>query len=277
MNYKQRVGGWLVVGALWVGASTAIAADELTFGVFPYLPPSKLGSLFAPIAANFEQVLGREVILRSKGDYASFTQELQAEQYDIAFVQPFDYVLAHDQYNYLPVARRGEGLRAIIVVENASPIQSINDLRGRDIANPPEVAAVSHLTSMALKKAGIDPVTEVKRTFGKSHFSCMQRVLIGSADACGTAHQALSHFEKKGMNQRLRVVAQTDAIPHSLFVVHKRVPVELREKLQQAILNWPNTPGGQKLLENGQFIPFVAAKDSDYQMVRDYFRSDAQK
>lgn len=246
------------------------AENELKFGVFPYLPPSKLSNLFTPIADDFEKTLGMKVLLTSKGEYAGFTEKLVSEDYDLAFVQPFDYVTAHDAHNYLPVARRGGALRAIIVVKQDSPIQSIDELAYKTVANPPKVAAVSHLTSMALKKAGVNPDTGVVRDYGKSHFSCMQSVLIGTADACGTARQALSHFEKKNMSKRLRIVAESDEIPHSLFIVHKRVPEELRHKLADRILNWPNSSGGQKLLSNGKFIPFVAAKDSDYDIVRKY-------
>ena len=234
------------------------------------MPPSKLTNLFSPIANDFESVLGTKIDFGTKGDYSSFTKELKDETFDIAFVQPFDYVEAHDNHNYVPVARRGGALRAIIVVEEKDSIRSIEDLKNKKIANPPQVAAVSHLTSMALSKAGIDPLNDVERAYGKSHFSCMQQVLIGKADACGTARQALSHFEKKHMKERLRIVAESESIPHSLFIVHKRVPEAVREKIKNRILNWPNTPEGRKLLENGKFIPFVEAFDHEYDIVRNY-------
>ena len=185
-------------------------------------------------------------------------------------MQPFDYVDAHDKYNYLPLARRGGALKAILVVDEKNSIQSIDELKNKTIANPPKVAAVSHLTSMALIKAGFDPNTDVERSYGKSHFSCMQQVLIGKADACGTAKQAMLHFEKKNMDQRLRIIAESESIPHSLFVVHKRVPEADREKLKKRILDWPNTEAGKELLKNGKFIPFIEAKDEDYNIVRNH-------
>ena len=246
---------------LLLNTQVAVAEKTLSFGAFPYLPPSKLTNLFTPIAKDFETSLNADIRFRTKGDYASFTKELAAETYDIAFVQPFDYVDAHDKFNYLPLARRGGALKAILVVDEKNSIKSIEELKNKIIANPPEVAAVSHLTSMALIKAGFDLNTDIKRSYGKSHFSCMQQVLIGKADACGTARQALSHFEKKNMGQRLRIIAESEPIPHSLFIVHKRVPEADREKLKKRILDWPNTEEGKALLKNGKFIPFVNAAD----------------
>ena len=102
----------------------------------------------------------------------------------------------------------------------------------------------------------------------------MQSVLIGAADACGTAEQALLHFEKeKQMTARFRILHRTGRIPHALFVVHKRVSKSDRDVLLKTILDWPKTEEGKKIIDAGQFIPFVAARDVDYDVVRQYVRS----
>ncbi len=254
-----------------VGSVSARADDTYSFGVFPYLPPSKLQKLFVPIARNLAESVGKKVQISSKPNYLEFRKGLAEEQYDIAFVQPFDYVQAHDKYNYLPLAKRGKDLRAIIIVRNDSKLKSLEDLKGLVIANPPKIAAVSNLTTMALIDIGMDPEKDVTRLFGKSHFSCMQSVLIGTADACGTAGQALAHFEEKEMTQRFRILAKTRPVSHSLFVAHKRVPKEDRELIRQAILAWSETDSGKKILEDGHFIPFVKAANSDYDSVRSFW------
>lgn len=265
----------LTVSCLVLNCSLAWAADKpYEFGVFPYLPLTKIQELFTPMATDFEAKLGRQVRLSSKAEYTAFEEGLNKEIYDIAFVQPFDYVEAHDKHGYLPLARRGEDLEGLIVVKQDSPLKSIKDLKGKTVANPPVDAAVSHLTSMALQEAGINPKTGVKRDYGKSHFSCMQSVLIGTADACGTAEQALLHFEKeKQMTTRFRILHKTRPIAHSVFVVHKRVAKKDRDALLKTILSWSKTEEGKKIINNGQFIPFVAAKDADYEVVRQYILS----
>jgi phosphonate transport system substrate-binding protein len=199
---------------------------------------------------------------------------LRHETYDIALVQPFDYVDAHDKHGYLPLARRGEALEAVIVVREESPLTSILDLKGRIVSNPPADAAVSQLVSMAFRGAGIDPQTGVKRYYAKNHFACLQSVVIGAAEACGTAEQALRTIEKQSQLQaRFRILHKTPSIPHALFVAHKRVPQKDREILLQTILEWPNTESGRKILDAGHFVPFVAARDADYEVVRRYIRS----
>src|SRR5258705_1289321 len=115
------------------------------------------------MARDFEAKLGRPVRLSSKAAYAAFGDELRNETYDIALVQPFDYVDAHDKHGYLPLARRGEALEAVIVVRQDSPLANIRDLKGRIVSHPPPDAAGSHLTSMAFRDVSIHPPTRIKR------------------------------------------------------------------------------------------------------------------
>ena len=259
--------------ALCAGQAHA-AEKQYAFGVFPYLPLATIYELYAPVATDFEAKVRRRVQLSSKSGYESFNGQLRKQIYDIAFVQPFDYVEAYDKYGYLPLARKKGDLQALIVVRQDSPLRTIRDLKGRTLANPPADAAVSHLTSMALRDAGIDPATGVKRFYGKNHFACLQSVLIGAADACGTAEQPLRTLKHEGqITIPLRVLHKTVRIPPALFVAHRRVPEKDRDILLRTIVGWPNTQEGKAIIKAGRFVPFVAAKDSDYEVVRRYVRN----
>jgi len=265
----------LCILAIAVCAPRASATDKpYDLGILPYLPLTQIHELYGPIAADLSAKLGRQVRLSSKADYSSFREALRRQTYDISFVQPFDYVDAHDKYGYLPLARRAELLEAVIVVRPDSPLKAIKDLEGRTIATPPEDAAVSHLTSMALRDAGIDPLTGVKRYYGKNHFACLQSVVIGAADACGLAEGALRTIEKeRQVTDRFRILHQTGSIPPPLFVVHGRVARKDRATILRTILDWPNTEPGRKIIERGRFTPFIVASDAEYEVVRRYLRS----
>ena len=255
-------------------AAGAVAQDRpYEFGVFPYLPLTKIHELYTPMARDFEAKLGRRVQLGSKPGYAAFAEDLRRQTYDIALVQPFDYIDAHDKHHYLPLARRSGDLEALIVVRSDSPLRTIHDLKGKIVANPPADAAVSHLTSMAFWQAGIHPSAEVKRHYERNHLACLQSVRIGAADACGTADQLLRTLE--GQIQpasEFRVLHKTGSIPPAAFVVHRRVSRIDRDALLKTILGWPRTEEGRRILERGRFVPFIAAKDADYDVVRDYIR-----
>jgi len=255
-----------------------IRAEEPGYqlGVFPHLAAGQIETMFAPMAADFSKALGRPVALKTKPSFEAFMGELDKQVYDIAFVQPFDYVWAHDRHGYIPLARRDELLVGLIVVKTDSPLRSLRGLKGKKIGLPPEVAAVSHLTKMALLKARIDPRTQTTLQYYKAHDSCLQQLLIGEIDACGTAAYPLRFFEDK-WNVKFRVLAETPTISHSLFIVHPRVSSQERDAILKTILSWADTESGKQLLEKGNLKGFIRVTDAEYNTVRAYSRTMQKK
>ena len=271
----------LFLTGLWVSATAQavpIGADdrstsraELLFGVFPYLPPRDLEQVFAPIAAEFSRVLGRKVQFTSSSSYEIYAGRIDSEEFDIAFMQPFDYVRAADQHHYLPLASRGEPLKALIVTAPDSPIKTLEDLRGKRLSLPPVESAVSHLVRVYLRKNGFIPDKDVTLAYHRSHVSCMQQVLIEASAACGTAIPAMRYFKGR-MKVEMRVILESDVIPHTLFAVHSRVPAQDRAVLLDTIVSWAKTPEGKAILERGKMIPFAPISNSAYDVVRKFPR-----
>jgi len=258
----------LVVAALLV--ATPVYSDqkhEYTFGVFPHLPPRQLEKVYAPIAKEFSEILGAEVHLRSNSSYQNFMENLDQGKFDIAFVQPFDYVRIADKLGYKPLATRIEPLATIFVVGKDSSIKSVKDLKGKTIALPPKVAAVSRLTRDYLRKLHLDPEKDVNITYHRSHVSCMQQVIIKAADTCGTALPAKRFFEHK-MKVELDVIGETESIPHALFTAHPGLPDADYKKIKAAILSWSKTEKGKALLKQGKLSAYKDVKDEDYNIVR---------
>ena len=258
--------------AVPIGAEVrTIPRPDYTFGVFPYLPPRELEQVFAPIAAEFSRVLGRKVEFTSSSSYEIYAKRIDGEEFDIAFMQPFDYVRAADQHNYLPLASRGESLKALIVTAPGSPIKTLEDLRGKRIALPPMESAVSHLVRDYLRKNGLVPDKDIMLAYYRSHISCMQQVLIDAAAACGTAIPAMRYFKAR-MKVEMSVILETDVIPHTLFAAHSRLSAQERALLLEVITSWGSTPDGKIILERGKMIPFVPITNDAYNVVRKFPR-----
>ncbi len=258
----------LLLATLLLMPLLTCAADRYKLGIFPHMPISRLLEVHQPIADDFAQKLGKPIDLLTKSTFTLFEHELQQESYDIAFIQPFDYPAAHDRYHYLPVARRAANLNTIILVLSESPFKSLADLKGLRISNPATTAAVTQMTDRLLKKSGFDPQHDFQRTYLANHFACMQSVIVGSSDACGTAHRAMLQFNDVKLSQRFRIIAESEPIPPALFVVHSRVPETDRKILHDTITHWENTPEGRKILAHGYIQPFITATDSEYDRLR---------
>ena len=248
-------------------AAIAARSTPYQLGVFPFLPARELETIFAPMAASLSKALGKEVQFKSSLSHRNFMERSDSQLYDIAFVQPFDYVRLADNFNYVPLATRGEKLSAVIVVKHDSGIVSVGDLKGKILALPPDVAAVSRLTKAYLIKHGIHLDKDVEIRHLRSHASCMQQVLVGLAHACGTAAPPIRFFENK-MKMKFKKLVTTQEIPHTLFVANARLPEAERQIILQTILSWSKSDEGIKMLKRGRMKPFMPIDNHEYDIVR---------
>lgn len=238
-------------------------------GIFPHLPPRELEKVYAPIAALISAAIGRPVQISSSASYEIFMENLDQQLYDIAFVQPFDYVRIAGKFSYQPLAARDELLAAIFVTKKDSPLKNIGDLRGKRVAMPPDVSAVSVLAMRFLIKHGIDINKDIIISRHRSHVSCLQQVLIDTADTCVTAHTALRFFLNK-MNTEMKIISESPSIPHTLFTTHPRVTSKENSDILSVILSLHQTKEGREILERGQMGPFKKTYDTDYDIVRTF-------
>ncbi|MDO8704119.1 MAG: phosphate/phosphite/phosphonate ABC transporter substrate-binding protein [Sulfuricaulis sp.] len=251
-------------------AETDAAAEKeaYKFGAFPMVAVGQIDKIFSPVAAEFAQVLGHPVQFRTRPSFDEFRQELSRETYDIAVVQPFDYVLAHDKYHYLPLAHFEKPLVASIMVLEDSPLRGLQDLKGTKIALPPITAATTQMGKKALLNAGFDLKRDVSLEYTKSQDSCLQLVLVKAASACTSSPRSVYLFEEK-WGKHFRTLIETPGIPNTLFVVHRRVPKAVRELLLKTITSWPESSEvGREFVKNNNNLRLLPAANSEYDVVR---------
>jgi phosphonate transport system substrate-binding protein len=243
-------------------------------GVFPFIPAASIEGLFAPIAAELSAAVGRPVILRTTDSFDKFMAGLRRREYDLAFVQPFDYVDIARPKGYFPLARRSEDLVSVLVSRSESPLRTIKDLKGKRLGMPPETAAVSILNRIALKKAGLTPGTGVTVEYFSSHQACLQQLLVGHVDACGISPTGARLVENQ-MGVRFRELGRSPAIPHTLFVAHGRIPARERQAMTAVLgsTDLAKVPAEFRSLfvTEGQ-KPFRRVDDREYEPVRRHLR-----
>jgi len=246
-----------------------------SFGVFPFLPAARLETVFAPVAGELGRALGREIRYRSAASYEKFAARLARQEFDIAHVQPFDYVRIAVSSGYLPVAARNAELTAVAVVPEESAVRELRDLAGSVVALPPEGAATAILGALALARSGLDPRRDVTVRHLLDQDSCIHLVVTGGAAACFTGSQAARLYQVR-TGRRLRVIGRSPPIPHTLFVVHSRVPRADREIIRRTLLGLTLqglAPELRDFLAGDGSRPFVPVQDADYDIVREYART----
>lgn len=248
------------------------ALETYKFGVFPHMPLKKLHEVYSPIAKDLEEHVDKHIVLMTKPYYKLYKAELNEGYYDIAFIQPFDYIEAREKQGYIPIAARAEELSAIMVVSKASTYKTIADIEDKIIASAPAEAAVTKMMLSDLSKQGHRPLDDFTISYSKNHFICLQKVVDGEAVACITASRAVKYFnQEKGMDN-FRVVYSTQKLPHALFVVHPRVSQKIREKFQKRILLWDKEEKTRAMLQKGMLLNFKKTTDADYDRIREFIK-----
>lgn len=245
-----------------MATDSAGGARDFVLGIFPYLSSRQLVKNFAPLLPALTRAIDMPVHLRTASNFGSFSDNLAAGKYDIVLVQPFEFEKAVS-LGYAPLAGMKDLTQGTFFVRKNSPYQHIVDLKGKMVVMAPAESAQSRLGRGALIKVGLIPGKDISIKYVNTHDACLREVQRGAAAACATALIVLKMLPS-GFSSGLRQIGKTEKMPGVVFLAHKRIPENIRAKLQQEILSWKDTRQGHKILDSMQFGSFVRVNPDQY-------------
>ncbi|KZK70147.1 phosphate ABC transporter substrate-binding protein [Shewanella baltica] len=237
----------------------------LIFGVVPQQSTAQLAKLWPPILAGLSQGANYELQFATAPDIPTFEARLKAGVYDVAYLNPYHYIVFHEFPGYQALAReKNKKLKGIVVVRKDSPIKSIEQLEGKTLAFPaPASFAASVLPRAYLKNAKIN--VDVK--YVGSHDSVYLSVIQGLVDAGGGVQRTFNNLTDT-QKQQLNILWKTpEYTPHAI-ATHPRVSEVHRQALLEQFLKLSTTPAGQVLLSSVDFSAFTAGEDKDWDDIR---------
>ncbi|MFM2029559.1 MAG: hypothetical protein RL517_750 [Pseudomonadota bacterium] len=235
------------------------AVKPLSVAIVPQLPRAATYAKWSPLL----EVVGRntkqcfELVIPET--IPAFEKILLKGEPDFAFVNPYHEVMAKKRKGYIPLLIDGSTkLTGILVVQAKSPIKTVQELQGKEVAFPaPNAFAASLLIRAELAKMGI----QIKPKYLKTHASSYRAVAMGELVAAGGVNNTLLR-EEQSLRESLRILYETAGYAPHPFVVNPRVPVALRKEIAASIISLANTAAGLKMLED---IQMPAPIQSDYQ------------
>jgi len=150
-----------------------------------------------------------------------------------------------------------------IFVRKDSDIQTIAQLKGRDIAYVSPMGAGGYLAPKALLRSqGINSGVEVKEKFTKNLSTSIHNVLLkdsSSGAMCGVNFDLM----RKKMNMgELRILAVSDPYPEHVIAARTSLDKITVEKFKNVVSNMKNDPAGRQILIDmsnmkiSDFIPY---------------------
>jgi phosphonate transport system substrate-binding protein len=205
-----------------------------------------------------------------------------AEQgaYDFLYTNHF-FTPERDRLGFRVIARpAGRGIQGQIVVPQDSPIRSLQELNGKEVAFPtPDAFAAYFLPMDALIKAKVD----VKQVFTSNQEAGLAQLKIGTVAAAGVNDQIIQRYARReGFEYRL--LWNSEIYNDLCIMVSPKVPKEKVSAVRQAFVTMMNDPEGRKVLEAGaellkikDNLGFIAADNDDYDNYRAFYKNTAVK
>ena len=222
---------------------------------------------------------GREVQFVLAPDYDQMARYLKDGRIDVGWLGPLNYPKAHEASGCEVIARvrraHGDSYRGIIITRVDSGIRSLKELKGHTFAfTEPSSAAGYFYPRLTLLSAGVNPDRDIKARCLRGHDKVVYNVFLGEVAAGAVYDDAREKLADPAQRRRLVVLAKTKDIPNEPIVVRKGLDPALVRNLKAALLALDGArPEDKAILDHtGNVAGFVAARDSDYDQVREDIR-----
>lgn len=241
-----RIGVFIALVAL--PAPLLATPPPLQMGLLPYLSGERLFEYFLPMKDYLEAKLKHRIALSTAPDFKTYVLRAARGEYDIYHTAPHFALLAEVEYGYRRVGKLTRELDGDVIVGLKSPVQRVEDLRGRTVITPDALAITSMLGEHLLRDHGLNPGRDYRLLRANSHNNAILTVHHGGADAALTSAAVFEQLTPE-IKRELRVLAKTHKVPHMMVMAHKRMPPVEYQRLKAALLAFRRKGPGQKFFE----------------------------
>ena len=242
----------------------AAAKEVYILAVVPQFTPSEVHRNWAPFVEKLSKATQRNFEIRIYPSIPKFEEGFLNGEIDLAFMNPYHAVMAKRAQGYIPLVRdAAKPLTGILIVRRDSPVKTIKELNGKELAFPAPNAFGASLYLRALlaeqEKISITP------RYVKTHTNVYRHVIMGEVVAGGGVNTTLAQ-EPAEVQAQLRVLFETPAVAAHPLVAHPRMPEGVRQTVTTVLLEMGNEPAWKTLLAAMQIPrPVKADYAMDYQ------------
>lgn len=243
----------------WLALSTGLLSGmafgdtprPLVIGVIPYLSPSVLLNLFAPVRDHLQKALGRPVVLYTATDVPTYVRRCLNDAYDLQLSSAHFTRLVQRRRATIPLTRFRDSLYGMVYVSGRSGFEQISQLKARRIALTDRTILVNLEMFRMLRQSGITE-SDVQLRMSANMNSALLSVAHGEADAAMTAHFALDQMPASQRGD-FRSILQTAPLPNIHLSASPRVSAGERSQIQQAMLTLGDQANGLLFLQRSRF------------------------
>ena len=272
----------LFAGAVMLLAGWAQAQQVLRVTTIPEEAATEQVRKFTPIANYLEKRLGMKVEFTPVTDYPAAVEALVNKKVDLVWFGGFTHVQAQIRSGgkIVPIAQREEDTRfqSVFIAKTDSGIKTLADLRGKQVSFGSQSSTSGHLMPRAnLMANNVFPEKDFQRVaYSGAHDATIASVVSGRVDAAALDITVWRKFvdEKRVDTNAVNVFFTTPPYFNYNWSVHADMPVELRNRVQQALISLdPATPEGKEILQLNRATRYIPTTAENYKSIENAARA----
>lgn len=249
-------------------ALISLNAKELTLGVVPQQSPLKLSQQWNKVTQYLTEKTGINIIFKTESSIPLFEEKLYAGQYDLAYMNPYHFVVANAKENYQAKLRSNKDIVGILLSKDKDLVINKRNLMGKTFLYPaPNAFAATLLTKYELKsKFDLDIEKDAHILYVNSHDSVYKGIQRNIGDIGGGIVRTFEAFNEQE-KEKLHIVYKTEKYPSHPIAFHQNVSEADTQKLIQAFLEMP-----KELKEIININEFINTSNSEYETIKSFMK-----
>jgi len=277
---------WILSASLGLLALAAFGVpgwsqnQPLSFGVIIWRSPVLTARFWNPILRYVSDKSGVPLQLKVANTGPEHTAMVRRGEYHFLYSN-HNFIKENEESGYRVFARSKDDIgTGEIVVLKDSPIHSLTELEGKEVVFPHIAAFYGyHLPMDGLLRKGI----QVKPHFAGNQEGAMGQLKAGRAVAAGVNAAVMRAFAQRE-NVAYRTLWSSDKYVSLALSALPSVPADSVKAVRDAFLKMADDPEGLKVLTASAEVlkaeaplRFVAAKDSEFDNIRKFYRTTLVK
>lgn len=274
MKHLIRIIILVMASALFASAGWAKSdpnPDTLRVALLPDEDAATVIKKNKDLKRYLEKAINKKIKLVVTTDYSSMIEAMRHGRLEMAYFGPLSYVMAKSKSDIEAFAARekkGKKTYQAVVIANAGAnINTLADIRGKNMAYGDTASTSSHLIPKSmLKAAGLETKKDYQEHFLGAHDAVAVSVQSGKADAGGLSRPIFESLVQKGVIRadKVKVLGYSDPFPQYPWTMRSDLDPALKETIRNAFYNLTD----EKILKPFKATGFARMEDKDYDVVR---------
>lgn len=239
---------------LFVLIVTSLCAKDIFFGVVPQQSPLVLSKKWIPIMKELSKKTGHNIIFKTEATIPLFEKALYSGKYDIAYMNPYHYIIAHKKIGFEAIVRADKMIQGIILASKGKKISDLQTTNNKYFLFPAPMAfAATLLVKYEMKKKfNIDTDKHFQVRYVNSHDSVYKGINRGIGSFGGGIIRTFNNLNDTELQDKVHVIYKTKKYPSHPIATNSGLPAGIEKDLKKAFKEL--SPSLLKKLNINKFI-----------------------